>query len=168
MTPLQAEKEIHLLEILRDRPDVGQRDMAEAIGLSLGMTNLLVKELSAKGWMLARKLNARKVQYCLTPEGLRELSRRSYRYLKKSIRHVADCRAQLETLVVQAKNKGFAGVALVGSSEVDFVIESLCRQHHLGFLNRHQGAVLDQWFVVHGENELRSPNVIEFLEPALP
>jgi len=168
MPTLQSDKEISLLEVLKNHPDAGQRDMAEAIGLSLGMTNLLLKDLSAKGWMLVRKLSARKMQYILTPEGMKELSRRSYRYLKKSIRNVADCRVQLEALVLEAKNSGAPGLLLVGSSELDFVLDYLCRQHALLFRTSPQREPGGPWFVVHGENEPHeSPNVLEYMETVL-
>jgi predicted transcriptional regulator len=166
MPTAHHEREISLLEVLRNNPDAGQRDMAEAIGLSWGMTNLLLKDLSAKGWMLMRKLNPRKVQYVLTPEGVKELSRRSYRFLKKSIRNVADCRIQLETLVLQAKAMGVRGLVLSGPSDLDFVLDYLCRQHGLEF-RQAAGAFADpEWFVVHGENEpARLPNLLEYMEP---
>ena len=162
------DKEISLLEVLKTRPEAGQRDMAEAIGLSLGMTNLLLKELSAKGWMLMRKLNTRKVQYVLTPEGIKELSRRSYRYLKKSIRNVADCREQLEALIVQAKTAQKAGLHLVGHSDLDFVLDHLCRQHNLPFRATLVGPCEEGWFIVHGEDEpTLTPNVLEYMETVL-
>jgi len=162
------EKEISLLEVLKTRPDAGQRDMAEAIGLSLGMTNLLLKDLTAKGWMLMRKLNTRKVQYVLTPEGIKELSRRSYRFLKKSIRNVADCRAQLEALVLEAKADGAGGLVLLGASELDFVLDYLCRQHELSFRVSASGTRIDGWFHVHGENEpALSPNLLDYMETVL-
>ena len=168
MSPYHPDKEIYLLEILKARPDAGQRDMAEAIGMSLGMTNLLLKELSAKGWMLMRKFSPRKVQYVLTPEGMKELSRRSYRYLKKSIRNVADCRAQLEALVLRAKGSGAVGVHLVGGSDLDFVLEHLCRQHSLSFRMHPAEAAEPGWFLVHGENEpAATPNVLDYMEPVL-
>jgi len=159
------DREISLLEVLKTHPDAGQRDMAEAIGLSLGMTNLLLKELSAKGWMLMRKLNTRKVQYVLTPEGLKELSRRSYRYLKKSIRNVADCRVQLEALVLEAKASGSSGLLLMGISDLDFVLDHLCRQHNLPFAASVERRARDGWFVVHGEDDpALSPNILEYME----
>ena len=167
MPTLHHDKEISLLEVLKNRPDAGQRDMAEAIGLSLGMTNLLLKDLSAKGWMLMRKLSARKMQYVLTPEGTKELSRRSYRYLKKSIRNVADCRVQLEALVLETKRSGAVGLLLVGTSEVDFVLDYLCRQYGLLFRFASTGRSEVGWFIVHGENEpAQSPNVLDYMETA--
>jgi len=166
MPTTHNDKEISLLEVLKTRPDAGQRDMAEAIGLSLGMTNLLLKDLSAKGWMLMKKLNTRKVQYVLTPEGVKELSRRSYRFLKKSIRNVADCRVQLEALVLEAKASGARGLHLVGASDLDFVLDYLCRQHELPFQPIADDSTRqDGWFVAHGENQPSlSPNVLEYMD----
>ena len=166
MPTTHHEKEISLMEVLKKRPDAGQRDMAEAIGLSLGMTNLLLKDLSAKGWMLVRRLSPRKVQYVLTPEGVKELSRRSYRFLKKSIRSVADCRVQLESLVVKAKVSGASGLILVGHSELDFVLDYMCRQHGFPFKALPAGVGDTGWFQVHGEDEpTASPNILEFIDP---
>jgi len=158
------DKHISLLELLKTRPDAAQRDMAEAVGLSLGMTNLLLKQLAEKGWMLIRKVNARNVQYVLTPEGLKELSRRSLRSLKRTIRSVADCRVQLEGLVTQVKRDGYPGLVLQGSSELDFVLEFLCGKQGLGFAHN---ASREGWFVVYGENESAEPNVMDYMEAKL-
>jgi DNA-binding MarR family transcriptional regulator len=161
--PQGDDKAISLLELLKNNPDAGQRDMAEAIGLSLGMTNMLLKELSARGWMMMRRLTARKVQYWLTPEGLKELSRRSYRFLKKSIHRVAECRVRLEFLVLEVKRLGSRGVWLIGNSDVDFVLDYLCRQHGVAFC---VSAELNEegWFKVYGENETLTPNILDFME----
>lgn len=162
MVDSSSDKEVSLLELLRDHPDAAQRDMAEAIGLSLGMTNLLLKTLSSRGWMMMTKLSTKKVRYLLTPEGMKELSRRSYRYLKRTIRSVAECRVLLEALVLQAREEGALGLHLVGTSELDFVLESVCRQHEFPF--RATSTVEAGWRVVYGENEPhQSPNVLDYL-----
>ncbi len=163
MPRAHEEKEISLLEVLKTNPHAGQRDMAEAIGLSLGMTNLLLKELAARGWMMMRRLTPRKIQYGLTPEGLKELSRRSYRFLKKSIRQVADFRVRLETLVVEVKRSGAEGLSLIGASDVEFVLDYLCRQHGVAFRVSASG---DQsgWFSVYAENEPSKPNILDFMD----
>jgi hypothetical protein len=119
--------------------------------------------------MLMRKLSPRKVQYVLTPEGVKELSRRSYRFLKKSIRNVAECRVQLEALVIHAKSLGARGLCLVGSSEVDFVLDYLCRHHELSFRVSSVRLSETEWFFVHGENEPSlSPNLLEYMEAGVP
>jgi len=159
---MNTEKEIHLLELLKTNPSAGQRDMAEAVGLSLGMTNILLKELAARGWMMMRRLTPRKIQYGLTPEGLKELSRRSYRFLKKSIRNVAECRVRLDVLVAQVQKSETNGLNLIGASDLDFLIEYLCHQRGVPFKMSNQGTT--GWYWVYGENEPAVPNILDFME----
>jgi len=53
-----------------------QRELAQASGLSLGMTNVLLKRFVERGWIKLSHLNKRKVLYALTAEGMEEISRR--------------------------------------------------------------------------------------------
>ena len=41
--------------ILKERPNASQRDIAKAIGMSLGMTNSLLKRFSDKGYLYLKK-----------------------------------------------------------------------------------------------------------------
>lgn len=166
--PMQEmDKTVSLLEILKTHPEFGQRDMADELGLSLGMTNLLLKDLVARGWMLMRKLTTHKVQYVLTPEGMKELSRRSYKYIKKSLHHVAVVRSQLETLVAKVQASGATGLWLVGKSGVDFLLEGLCRQKGVTFQAGPQAPHEPEWFVVHGEEEPEEPNLLSYFDAAV-
>ena len=51
--------ELDVLSQLHQNNGVKQRDLAQAIGLSLGMTNAILKRLAGKGFVTMRKLNAR-------------------------------------------------------------------------------------------------------------
>jgi DNA-binding MarR family transcriptional regulator len=164
MPKSQQAHEISLLEAVKAQPDGGQRDLAEAVGLSLGLTNMLLKNLAGKGWMKVRRLSPGKMQYLLTPEGVRELSQRSYRYVTKTIHDVATCRQHLEVLVVAAQAGGAPGLCLVGASELGFVLEHLCLRHGFPFRTSVGEPKADGWYYVYGEGEPSSrPNVVEFL-----
>ncbi|MFP4377949.1 MAG: winged helix-turn-helix transcriptional regulator [Spirochaetales bacterium] len=81
----------HELDVLsqpHQNNGVKQRDLAQAIGLSLGMTNAILKRLAGKGFVTMRKLNARNIHYLVTPEGVDLIARRSYRYLRRTVGHV--------------------------------------------------------------------------------
>jgi DNA-binding MarR family transcriptional regulator len=58
--------------LLKERPDASQRDIAKAIGMSLGMTNSLLKRFSDKGYLYLKKISQRNIQYILTPAGMNE------------------------------------------------------------------------------------------------
>lgn len=156
-----------LLDTLKKRPEIGgQRDLARTIGLSLGMTNVLLKKLIDRGWVLVRRANARKLQYALTAEGLREWSLRSYRYLKKTVQHIADYRRSLEVWVRAQKEAGCTGVLLRGHSELDFLVEAIARREGLDF-RRETGsgpAQLEGWSVLYSENEEAQPNLLSLAE----
>lgn len=57
-----------------------QREISENIGISLGLTNLLIKRLVRKGYLKAKQLDWNRTQYLLTLKGSTEKVRESYNY----------------------------------------------------------------------------------------
>lgn len=157
------EKETVLLEILHKKPSVGrQRDLAHTIGLSLGMTNVLLKQLIHRGWVLAQHLSPRKIRYVLTPEGMKELTRRSYRYLKKTIQQIADYRINLTAFVRKQKARGYNGILLRGNSELAFLVEAVVKQEGMAYLYQPEDVPTEitGWMVVYSENIDHEPNLL--------
>ena len=113
---------------------VTQRDLAEAAGLSLGMTNALLKRFSDKGWLLLKRLNSRNIQYALTPEGVNEIAHRTYRYFKRTARAAGLYRDIIESFVMSKKRAGATRLVLAGVSDLDFLIEYACERHGLLFV----------------------------------
>lgn len=72
-TPPAAQLE--LLRLLELHPDYSQRQLASALGVSLGKTHYLLKALLGKGWVKAQNFrrNDHKLGYLyvLTPQGVR-------------------------------------------------------------------------------------------------
>jgi EPS-associated MarR family transcriptional regulator len=64
------------LRVLAERPDLSQRDLSQALGLSLGKTHYVLHALLDKGLVKARNFrrsdNKLAYAYLLTPAGLRE------------------------------------------------------------------------------------------------
>lgn len=117
----------------RSRP-VTQRDLAEAAGLSLGMTNALLKRFSDKGWLLLKRLNARNIQYALTPDGVNEIAHRTYRYFRRTARAAGLYRDMIESFVIEKKRAGATRIVLAGVSDLDFLLEYACERHGLLFV----------------------------------
>ena len=63
-------RELRLLTEVERRPDATQRELALGVGIALGMTNLLLRNLAQKGYMRILKAGWRHRIYALTPEGL--------------------------------------------------------------------------------------------------
>ena len=122
---------------------VRQRDLAAAAGASLGMTNAILKRLTQRGMIAVRKLNSRNIQYAVTPAGVNEIAKRSYRYFKRTIRNVVFYRNRIDEAVSRAKIRGAQAVLLIGVSDLDFIVEHSCDRHGLPFLKAIEKSVAE-------------------------
>ena len=134
---INDEKELEILETIHaagldDKPVV-QRDIAHIVGVSLGMTNAILKRLAKKGFLTIRKVNNRNIHYAVSPEGLKMISERSYRYFKRTIKNVVFYKEKIEKIIEDAKDDGFEKVVLVGESDLDFIVEHFCMHYGLRF-----------------------------------
>jgi DNA-binding MarR family transcriptional regulator len=111
-----------------------QRDLALIAGTSLGMTNSILKRLAQKGWISAKKLNRRNIQYAVTIDGINELLRRSYRYFKRTIKNITAYKDAIDRVIGLAKRKNYAAILLIGVSDLEFIIEHSCHIHGISFL----------------------------------
>ena len=129
------ENELTILENIYNRPgEVRQRDLAEIAGLSLGMTNAILKRLAVKGLLTIKRVNNRNIHYIVTPTGIEALTRKSYRYFKRTIKNVVYYKEAIEELVGSVKDKGYDGLLLKGVSDLDFIVEYSCRKHGISFI----------------------------------
>ncbi|WP_304222539.1 winged helix-turn-helix transcriptional regulator [Gracilinema caldarium] len=133
-----TDPELAILETIYDSSrqsgTVKQRDLAHSTGTSLGMTNAILKRLTLKGWITIKKINSRNIQYAITPDGINEIARRSYRYFKRTIRNVAMYRDSIDAEINRAKIRGCTTVVLIGVSDLDFIVEHSCIRHGLTYL----------------------------------
>ena len=129
------DKELEILQNIYSAPSsIRQRDLAKIVGLSLGMTNAVVKRLVGKGWLKIRKVNNRNIRYVVSPAGVEAISKRSYRYFKRTIKNVVFYKESIDDLVRFAEHKGYDGVFLKGRSDLDFIVEHSCRQHGVDYV----------------------------------
>jgi len=83
-----------------------QRKISRQIRLSLGMTNLIMKRLIAKGYVKVKGLNRRNVQYILTPRGFAEKVRKTHRYLLRTIDTLKTVKEKIQDTVLEYYKKG--------------------------------------------------------------
>jgi DNA-binding MarR family transcriptional regulator len=126
MNPSFHERELNILEAIHNRRHIKQRDLAHILGISVGMTNAIIRRLVQKGLLTVRKVNNRNIRYAVSSDGMEALAKRSVRYLKSTIRSVVDSKEAIEELVIVVKRLGYSELYLVGSSALDFVVEHVC------------------------------------------
>jgi len=143
-SPYPDDAELAILENIyssqKRETNLTQRDLAEASGLSLGMTNALLKRFAEKGWILLKRLNARNINYALTPEGVNEIAHRTYRYFRRTARNASMYRDLIESFVMGVKREGARRLVLAGPSDLDFIIEYACERHGILFVKSSDAA----------------------------
>jgi hypothetical protein len=82
------EETLSVIKEIEANPTATQRTVSKNLGISLGKTNYLLRELIHKGMIKGESFSAKpgkmgKVSYLLTPKGLEEKLRLTYHFLKK-------------------------------------------------------------------------------------
>ena len=80
---------IKLLNIIYKNSELSQRELAKAIGISVGKTNYVIKALIEKGLVkTSRFLNSKNkwaYRYILTPKGIKEKARITRDFIKRKM-----------------------------------------------------------------------------------
>ena len=83
-----------LLEIEADDA-VSQRHLSARLGIALGLTNLLLRRIVAKGWVKVVHIRPNRVRYLLTPAGLAAKARLTREYLQGTMQFYAEARERV-------------------------------------------------------------------------
>lgn len=110
---LDDDTRYRLLRLLTEHPEISQRELAQALGLSLGKTNYCVRALIERGLVKAQNFrnshNKLAYAYVLTPAGASakvmatvEFLRRKQREYRRLEAEIAELRAEVDRLDLQA------------------------------------------------------------------
>lgn len=83
-----------LLHIEADQT-VSQRRLSERLGIALGLTNLLLRRVVAKGWVKVIHVRPNHARYLLTPAGIAAKTRLTREYLQGTLQFYTDARERV-------------------------------------------------------------------------
>ncbi|SMH40597.1 MarR family EPS-associated transcriptional regulator [Mesorhizobium australicum] len=99
---IQEDTHFRVLRHLQDNPEMSQRELAEAVGVSVGGMHYVLNALIEKGFVKLGNFTAaedkRRYAYLLTPQGIREKSLITGRFLKRKFTEYEALKAEIETL----------------------------------------------------------------------
>jgi len=99
---VQEDVRFRVLRLLHDNPELSQRDLAEAVGISNGSAHYLVSALLDKGLIKLGNFTAaqdkRRYAYILTPKGIAEKAAITKRFLERKIQEYDALKAEIEAL----------------------------------------------------------------------
>ena len=106
LTPKEAAR-FRVLSILKETPDITQRQLSEQLGLSLSKTNYLLNSLIDKGAVKMENFRRsdtklKKIAYILTPSGISERIAMTTSYLERKRVEYDALRAEIEAIEREA------------------------------------------------------------------
>jgi len=103
LSPTQSEEtHLRVLRLLEANPELSQRELAEALGVSLGKTNYCLKALLERGLIKIQNFrnsqNKAAYAYYLTPEGISKKTVLTAGFLKRKLAEYASLKKEIELL----------------------------------------------------------------------
>lgn len=111
-------RELQILTEIEADPQINQRQLSLRLGIALGLTNVLLRNLAQKGYVRATKANWRRWLYALTPEGFSHKMRLTVAYVNRVLHHYRrvrqTLREQMEPLALHSESR----IAICGTGEL--------------------------------------------------
>ncbi len=101
-TKIQEDVRFRVLRLLAGNPELSQRELAEATGISNGSAHYLLSALLDKGLIKLGNFTAaqdrRRYAYILTPKGIAEKAAITKRFLERKSQEYDSLKAEIEAL----------------------------------------------------------------------
>ena len=119
-----TEKEFDVINEIAKNFKSNQRGISKNVGISLGMTNIILKRLAKKGWVKFNQLDKKRMEYILTPEGFKEKARKSYQYFLKTIDSLGTLKRKIIQVLREEYSKGRKKFVILGDGELAIIVEA--------------------------------------------
>lgn len=98
----QEDTRFRVLRLLEENPEMSQRQIADALSISLGGVNYCVRALVDRGLVKVKNFsngeNKIAHAYLLTPKGITEKTTLAARFLKRKMQEYESLKAEIESL----------------------------------------------------------------------
>lgn len=102
MTMQQNDTHYALMRLIEQQPDLSQRELAQALGVSVGKVNYCLRALIERGWIKANNFrnsqNRAGYLYLLTPEGIKQKAVLTKRFLKRKMDEYEQLKQEIKQL----------------------------------------------------------------------
>jgi len=99
---MREDARFRILRLLQDNPEMSQRDLAQAVGVSTGGIHYVLSALVDKGLIKIGNFTAaedkRRYAYVLTSKGFAEKARLTRRFLARKMKEYEALRAEIEAV----------------------------------------------------------------------
>ena len=107
---MSEERQLKALKLLQENPELSQRQLADALGVSVGAANYCLKALVEKGWVklenFQKNPNKLGYLYLLTPMGISAKTRLTASFLKRKLDEYEMLKLEIEELQSEVRSQG--------------------------------------------------------------
>ena len=104
---MTEERNLNALRLLQEKPEMSQRELADALGVSLGAANYCLKALVDKGWVklenFQKNPNKLGYLYLLTPMGIAAKTTLTARFLQRKLTEYEKLKAEIKILKAEVE-----------------------------------------------------------------
>jgi EPS-associated MarR family transcriptional regulator len=108
---LQEDTHFRVLRLLQDNPEMSQRELAEAVGVSVGGMHYVLNALIDKGLVKLGNFTAaedkRRYAYILTPKGIAKKAALTQAFLVRKMEEYEALREEIEGLASELPNANY-------------------------------------------------------------
>jgi len=114
----EAHRTYRILEEISEDQSLTQRKLSQKLGMALGLTNLYLKRLVKKGYIMVDTMPRNRIIYNLTPKGIAEKSKLTYEYMKYSFNFYKDLRSRLKKVFLAIEKEKAKSIVFYGAGEI--------------------------------------------------
>lgn len=107
-TKLQQDTHFRVLRLLQENPEMSQRELAAAVGVSVGGMHYVLNALIEKGLIKLGNFTAaedkRRYAYILTSKGIKEKAVITRRFLNRKVEEYQALKAEIDALEAEINN----------------------------------------------------------------
>lgn len=118
----EALRDLRALEAIERNPKVSQRELAQGMGVALGIVNACIRTLVRKGLIKIRGDNNRSISYHLTKKGLLHKSALAMQWTRNTIGFYQEARQRVALALGQLAQEGARRVVLYGAGELAEIV----------------------------------------------
>jgi DNA-binding MarR family transcriptional regulator len=111
------DRDLRVLTEVEADPTISQRELSSRLGIALGLTNMLVRNLVKKGYVRASQAGWKRKLYALTPEGFSLKIRLTTSYIRRFLDHYQRVRQTLREQLAPLALHRESRVAIWGTGE---------------------------------------------------
>lgn len=124
-----SQREMLALQEIEQNPEITQRQLSKNIGIALGLTNVLIKNLAQKGLIKASQAGWKRWIYNLTPQGITHKVFLTHRYITRTVSSYNIIKESIKTDLSLTSLNLESQVAIVGTGDFAELVYLALKNH---------------------------------------